>query len=202
MRCVANHSFSNGQKDGLYTISDELWALGAVLWRMMLGKDLPAVSGCGKCDCIHFRRCAYEPNCVRQFARSQNCNCDTGGCPHVMGAPPCSHPSFSQPVSNHNCDVLINIDVTLEQLQYSKWLRAAVHILLDYPLFTPRNSSAEVLQAVEDLYANWKVYTRTTVGEKYCDIDDDIRSRWKRIFRGQPNGETTDAARDEVIHVI
>ncbi|KAF4912133.1 hypothetical protein CGCVW01_v011242 [Colletotrichum viniferum] len=146
----------------LYTISDDHWALGAVLFRMMLGFPLPSLDGCDTCDCVHIRRC-QDIQCI-------------GTNRHVGRG--CEHVNFRGCECTHQCDERadVHIDETLMQVGYSQHLKLAVRLVLDYDLVRPAAESRTLCDEIQKLYCEWRV--KTEDGREYVDVMDDLRRRF------------------------
>lgn len=146
----------------LYTISDDHWALGAVLFRMMLGFPLPSLDGCDTCDCVHIRRC-QDIQCI-------------GTNRHVGRG--CEHVNFRGCECTHQCDERadVHVDETLMQVGYSQHLKLAVRLLLDYDLVRPAAESRTLCDEIQKLYCEWRV--KTEDGREYVDVMDDLRRRF------------------------
>ncbi|OHW97386.1 g2-specific serine threonine protein kinase [Colletotrichum incanum] len=146
----------------LYTLSDEHWALGAVLFRMMVGDPLPSLDGCKACRCIHIRRCvkadcAYDGkhlSCECQHDTFRGCRCPT----------PCQIERDA------------HIDKTLDRVGYSSYLTLAVRILLNYDLRAPAVGTQALADEVEVLYRRWR--NETQDGQEYVDVEDDLGYRF------------------------
>ncbi|KAK1589758.1 uncharacterized protein LY79DRAFT_670366 [Colletotrichum navitas] len=150
----------NGKR--LYTLSDEHWALGAVLFRMMTGHSLPSLDGCRACRCIHIRRCA-KVSCVYNGEHSgrecehdafRGCHCPT----------PCT------------AETDVHIDEALHRARYSSNLVLAVRMLLNYDLEAPAVGTQGLAVEIEVLYRRWR--SETEDGREYVDVDDDLEYRF------------------------
>ncbi|KAF6842966.1 hypothetical protein CMUS01_02544 [Colletotrichum musicola] len=157
----ADYKATGDERKRLYTISDDHWALGAALFRMMFGRPLPSLDGCEACRCIHIRRCA-DMNCVDGTAHygygCEHRNFEGCRCPQQCTAQPDFH-----------------IDEILSRLGYSKYLKVAARKLLDYDLENPARSTWELCEDIDLLYYAWR---KTEDGRAYVDIRDDMRGRF------------------------
>ncbi|KAF9876212.1 g2-specific serine threonine protein kinase [Colletotrichum karsti] len=146
----------------LHTISDDHWDLGAVLFRMMVGYPLPTFDGCETCNCVHIRRCE-SIQCI-------------GGESHLGRG--CEHPNFQGCKCVNQCEshTDIHIDENLMRVGYSKYLKLAVRLLLDYDLMNPAAGSQRLCDEVEVLYRKWR--NKTEDGREYIDVMDDLRGRF------------------------
>ncbi|KAL0941885.1 G2-specific serine threonine protein kinase [Colletotrichum truncatum] len=163
MRKQWNEYIVTGEKSKrLYTISDDHWALGAVLFRMMAGFPLPSLDGCQACGCVHIRRC-LNIQCI-------------GGDDHLGRG--CEHPNILGCKCVEPCDdqTDIHIDETLMRMGYSKYLKLAVRLLLDYDLLTPAAGSQHLSDEIEVLYQKWR--NKTEEGREYVDVLDDLRGKF------------------------
>ncbi|PNY29831.1 Uncharacterized protein TCAP_00259 [Tolypocladium capitatum] len=154
-----------------YTLSDELWSVGNVLFNMMTGRKLTYV--CRPYGCAHVTKCR-EGGCLEKAAAADACDCLLGGCHHVPEAA-CTHdvsdwdrsrdPRCEQPV--------INIDSYLAKARYSHWLRGVVKGMLE---FDPKSKllttkALPVAKTVEEQFQLWREDTKE--GQDYVDLDDD-----------------------------
>ncbi|CRK44320.1 hypothetical protein BN1723_001006 [Verticillium longisporum] len=185
----------DGQKNHrMYTLSDEHWALGAVLYRMMTARELPSRDPCAGCaaGCVHVTACA-DTYCLLEEAESdqldrwgdvdldKTCRCDYGGCEHVrevIKMSQCTHPKWGPTcVCADKCGTkTVNIDDVLAQMDYSKGLLKAVRLLFDWDWKFSARGSVELCGKIDSLYASWK--TDTGEGREYVDVRDDARRRF------------------------
>ncbi|KAL3962506.1 hypothetical protein ACCO45_004029 [Purpureocillium lilacinum] len=119
-----------------YTLSDELWSIGSVVFTLMSGQRLTLT--CQSQGCVHVAKCS-EGGCLRAAAESKGCRCMLGGCEHVPKSQACTHGvSDWQRGKQRRCkEAVVNIDSWLALARYSCWLRDAVKALLE---FDPRAS--------------------------------------------------------------
>ncbi|KND88197.1 hypothetical protein TOPH_07209 [Tolypocladium ophioglossoides CBS 100239] len=156
-----------------YTLSDELWSVGNVLFNMMTGRRLTFV--CRPYGCAHVTKCS-EGGCLGKAAAENMCDCLLGGCRHVPETA-CTHevsdwdrsrdPRCEQPV--------INIDSYMAKARYSHWLRGTVKSLLE---FDPKSKllttkALPFAKTVEEQIQLWR--EDTDEGQDYVDIDDGVR---------------------------
>ncbi|WQF83936.1 Putative protein kinase [Colletotrichum destructivum] len=148
----------------LYTLSDEHWALGAVLFRMMVGSPLPSLDGCKKCRCIHIQRCA-KVDCVNQGKHGGGGECQ-------------QHETFRGCRCPTPCPAEedVHIDETLHRVGYSPYLVLAVRMLLNYDLEAPAVGTKALADEVEVLYRRWRGETED--GREYIDVEDDLGYRF------------------------
>ncbi|KAK2061026.1 hypothetical protein LY76DRAFT_603608 [Colletotrichum caudatum] len=150
----------NGKR--LYTLSDEHWALGAVLFRMMTGHPLPSLDGCRVCKCIHIRRCA-NVNCVHKGEHSGR------GCEHeAFHGCRCRTPCTAE--------MDVHVDEALHRTLYSPYLVLAARMLLNYDLEAPAVGTQGLAAEVEVLYRRWR--SETEDGREYVDVEDDLGYRF------------------------
>ncbi|KAM0331532.1 hypothetical protein ACHAQA_003209 [Verticillium albo-atrum] len=179
----------------MYTISDEHWALGRVLYRMMTAKELPSRDPCEKCEdqCIHVTACE-DTFCLFEEAESdqldrwgevdldKTCRCDYGGCEHVrevIKLSKCIHPKWTEGgICEAKCETkTVNVDDVLAQMDYSKSLLKAVRMLFEWDWIFSAKGSVELCSQIEVLYAKWK--RETAEGRDYVDVRDDVRRRYQ-----------------------
>ncbi|UNI18292.1 hypothetical protein JDV02_004568 [Purpureocillium takamizusanense] len=142
-----------------YTLSDELWSVGSVVFTMMSGRRLALT--CQSRGCVHVAKCS-EGGCLRAAAELRGCRCVLGGCEHVPESRACTHDvsDWHQPEKRkQRCnEAVVNIDSWLALARYSCWLRDAVKALLD---FDPHSKllTAEAVpfaEQVEEGYRAWE----------------------------------------------
>ncbi|TDZ59732.1 hypothetical protein CTRI78_v005083 [Colletotrichum trifolii] len=143
----------------LYTLSDDHWALGAAVFRMMTGYRLPTIDGCENCGCIHLRRCRII-SCLATEDHGKGCEH-----PNFRGCQ-CRPGMCATPGDTH-------IDETLDRHGYSKYLKLAVRFLLDYDLQCPVVGTKELCERVEILYQKWR--NKMDDGKEYIDVMDDLQ---------------------------
>ena len=176
-----------------YTIGDDQYALGNILYRMMRGSDenynkylpTPGVCGEAQCDCTHTVLCPVAGCVIIEAQANADCDCIYGNCPHVrQGA--CSH--TAEHIANtepclHACKFRgtrpVNVDDALRVLPYSSALRRAVRTLLSYNGVRPPRDTKSVLLSVEEEYRWWRENTED--GEDYVDVDDDVERRFRLL---------------------
>ncbi|OHE94267.1 hypothetical protein CORC01_10427 [Colletotrichum orchidophilum] len=160
----------------LYTLSDEHWALGAVLFRMMTGRRLPSLDGCEMCHCIHIRRCA-KMGCVENEPSQGQTHKGSRGCEHErFRGCQCVVPSAPAPGSCGGAEADVHVDEVLYRLGYSRYLKVAVRMLLDYDLEAPAVETRGLADRVERLYVEWRC--KTEEGREYVDVMDDLGYRF------------------------
>ncbi|OLN85278.1 hypothetical protein CCHL11_04351 [Colletotrichum chlorophyti] len=149
----------------LYTLSDDHWALGAVLFRMMTNIPLPSTEGCKACHCIHIRRC-----------KTAECSATED---HGANNYECAHENFwgcrCQP-NKCNVEADVHLDEVLRDSGYSWQLKRAVRILLDYDLMLPAVETRCYADEIEKLYRSWRM--ETVDGRAHVDVKDDLRARF------------------------
>ncbi|KAM0278984.1 hypothetical protein ACHAQH_004851 [Verticillium albo-atrum] len=193
-KCMDKYT-RDGKKDHrMYTLSDEHWALGGVLYRMMTAKELPSRDPCTQCaaGCFHVTACA-DTYCLIEEAESdqldrwgevdldKTCRCDYGGCEHVrevIKVSKCIHPKWGPTCEcEKKCGTkTVNVDDVLAQMDYSKSLLKAVRILFEWDWKFSDKGSVEMCGRIENLYAKWK--KETGEGRDYVDVRDDARKRF------------------------
>ncbi|KAM5348768.1 hypothetical protein ACJ41O_008591 [Fusarium nematophilum] len=167
------------EEDRPYTLGDEMWSLGAVVFTMMTG-SVPTYH-CEVCGCSHVFFCR-DGGCLDKDAAAKGCKCLLGGCAHLREEP-CGEETSRWLVCppEHSCpEPRINIHSSLARAKYSKSLRTIIRDLLEYDPKQGRNPWVRVVdfaQIVEDAYEEWK--EGTDEGNEYIDIDDDMARRWQ-----------------------
>ncbi|ROT36636.1 hypothetical protein SODALDRAFT_282599 [Sodiomyces alkalinus F11] len=190
----AEYTTGKAPDQRLYTISDEHWSLGAVLWRMMTSTKLPSQDSCSLCEskCRHITGCVQPLCLIAEAEEEEGCRCVYAGCQHIqarLDASPelrpehrrrCDHPKWRAA----GCDCPrgcprpdVHIDDVLAQLDYSKFLVRAVRKLFDWDWETSRRGSVTLCTEINAAYRQWK--TQTSEGREYVDVYDDA---WKRYM--------------------
>lgn len=128
----------------------------------MVGYPLPSLDGCATCKCIHIRRCA-DIQCI-------------GGDGHL--GRDCEHHNFQGCRCTKQCgaEVDSHIDETLFRVGYSKYLKLAVRLLLNYDLEAPAVETRGLVDEIEGLYRKWR--NKTEDGKEYVDVMDDLGYRF------------------------
>ncbi|KAF4977500.1 hypothetical protein FZEAL_5978 [Fusarium zealandicum] len=165
--------------DRPYTLSDEMWSIGAVIFTMMTG-DAPTYC-CNECRCSHVYVCE-SGGCLEVDATAKGCDCLLGGCSHVSQGSCGDDMTLWTPCPpEHNCpEPNINIHSHLARARYTKMLRKIIGDLLYHDPHRHQNPWVRMVdfaQVVEEAYQEWK--TETEEGKDYVDIDDDMAVRWR-----------------------
>ncbi|KAK5987896.1 hypothetical protein PT974_12032 [Cladobotryum mycophilum] len=160
-----------------YTLADELWSLGAVIFTMMTGQK--PVFCCSTYGCCHITTCS-QGGCLQNAAARKGCNCAMGGCKHIPNMR-CTHEELvmNRPVYNSCLEPIVNIDSHLTQARYSWRLRKVVKDLL-YCDPSKKVMISKILpftKIVMEYYRDWKEGAED--GEAYRDIEDDMAARWE-----------------------
>ncbi|KAK1728658.1 hypothetical protein CaCOL14_000141 [Colletotrichum acutatum] len=175
----------------LYTLSDEHWALGAVLFRMMTGRPLPSLDGCQTCQCIHIRRCAkmgciYDDEthkgsrgCLHENFPGCQCVVPSGSAPNARAGP---GPACGGAAAD------VHLDEVLHRSGYSRFLKVAVRTLLEYDLEIPAVQTRGLAEEMERLYKEWRCETEE--GREYADVMDDLGYRF--MVLNKMSGEILD----------
>ncbi|KAL2875002.1 hypothetical protein SGCOL_009846 [Colletotrichum sp. CLE4] len=181
MRGQWKEYLNTGRKNRrLYTLSDEHWALGAVLFRMMTGRFLPSLDGCQTCQCIHIRRCT-KMGCVYDTETHKGsrgclhenfpgCRCVVSSGSGTGSGPPGPGPACGGAAAD------VHVDEVLHRLGYSQHLKLAVRMLLEYDLETPAVETKGLADEMERLYKEWRCGTEE--GREYDDVLDDLGYRF------------------------
>ncbi|KAF7543801.1 hypothetical protein G7046_g9927 [Stylonectria norvegica] len=163
-----------------YTLADELWSIGSVVFTMMTGRAL--TYNCANCGCAHVVRCA-RGGCLKDEYESSGriCDCTVGGCEH-LSSEACDHITTQWPACPHHGQCshpVINVDSYLERARYTSYLRDAVKGLLEYSVDNRKIVKKAMPHAalVARAYALWRETTEE--GKAYRDIEDDMTERWK-----------------------
>ncbi|KXH65447.1 hypothetical protein CNYM01_09957 [Colletotrichum nymphaeae SA-01] len=190
-RHTAARLTSRPQSKRLYTLSDEHWALGAVLFRMMTGRPLPSLDGCQTCQCIHIRRCAkmlciYDDEthkgsrgCLHENFPGCQCVVPSGSAPNARAGP---GPACGGAAAD------VHLDEVLHRSGYSRYLKVAVRTLLEYDLETPAVQTRGLAEEMERLYKEWRCETEE--GREYVDVLDDLGYRF--MVLNKMSGEVKD----------
>lgn len=162
----------------MYTLADELWSIGRIVFYMMTSRHLKAF--CDDCPCTHVAFCR-SGGCIAREARRNGCRCVEGRCEHLPDGPCEDFHQFGLPCIHSHCDDkrLVNFDQLLPWTRYSSMLREAVRGLL---IFHPKAHVYPVrafdeAEEVDELYREWR--ERTKEGRQYRDIEDDMAQRWR-----------------------
>ncbi|KYK55024.1 hypothetical protein DCS_06985 [Drechmeria coniospora] len=154
-----------------YTLSDELWSIGSVVFTMMTGSQLALV--CDRFGCAHVTKCS-EGGCLRRAAHAMGCRCVAGGCPHLPRGD-CSHAVADwERMRDERCGQgVINVDTNLARAPYSHWLRDAVRCLLEFdPASKLLTSTASRFATMAEIgFRHWREGTEE--GRSYVDVDDE-----------------------------
>ncbi|KAJ6437747.1 protein kinase domain-containing protein [Purpureocillium lavendulum] len=152
-----------------YTLTDELWSVGKVIFAMMSGQRLAEATKC------------FEGGCLRAAADAQGCRCVLGGCQHI---PSVQQHTCTHEVSDwleHGKDSgwrrsrssvhVVNLDTWLARARYSCWLRDAVKGLLD---FDPKSKqlTAEAISYAEDVEGGYQAWLDVTACAELFTPDD------------------------------
>lgn len=175
-----------------YTLKDELFAIGGIVFTMMTGKSLPL--SCPYCSRSHIYLCA-QGGCLQATAVKRGCNCADGGCEH-MPKESCTH-GYPQRASGgersllSQCTLLsVNIDGFLMRARYSWRLRRMVKELLDYHPPTKMEGCVmkvlPLMLLVEDHYREWKDEMERGDEYGYRDIEDDMSARMEATMGPAP----------------
>ncbi|KAL2755969.1 hypothetical protein ACRALDRAFT_1081989 [Sodiomyces alcalophilus JCM 7366] len=175
----AEYTTGKAPDQRLYTISDEHWSLGAVLWRMMTATKLPSQDSCDLCEnkCRHVTGCLEPSLClIAEAEQEEGCRCLYAGCQHVqtrLEARPeirpehrrrCGHlPKWRRAGCDcpHGCPRPdVHIDDVLAQLDYSKFLVWAVRKLFDYDGEASRRGSVMLCTEIDAAYRQWRAQTK------------------------------------------
>ncbi|KAH7151894.1 kinase-like domain-containing protein [Dactylonectria estremocensis] len=163
-----------------YTLVQELWSVGAVVFTMMTGRA-PTFC-CKKCGCSHIQACAVR-GCLENVARGNGCKCKIGGCKHISGEE-CTHTESKwRPCpADHRCrEPIINLHTYLARAKYTYFLRDAVkELIISDPKQEGGNATVAVhhVNYVESMFQSWK--DTTEEGKQYRSLDDDMTERWRK----------------------
>ncbi|RSL69169.1 hypothetical protein CEP54_002418 [Fusarium duplospermum] len=161
-----------------YTLGDEMWSIGSVIFTMMTGLEVNYY--CDICGCSHVFFCQRD-GCLEHDAADNGCECLYGGCKH-LSKDGCREEITRWTRCGHNCQKpKINVHTYMARAWYTKTLRSLVKDLLLYDPQLAKNPWAradEFAQIVEVAYQEWK--RGTEEGRYYVDIDDDMAARFRR----------------------
>ncbi|KAM0426791.1 hypothetical protein ACHAPT_008107 [Fusarium lateritium] len=173
-----------------YTLGDEMWSIGSVIFTMMTG--LEVTYDCGVCGCSHVFFCQRD-GCLEDDAATNGCKCLFGGCKH-LSKDGCREEISRWTRCMHDCPKpKINVHSYMARARYTKMLRTLVKDLLLYDPqlgLNPWVRVVEFAQVVEEAYQEWK--RETEEGREYVDIDDDMAARFRRSREGDDSSSEED----------
>ncbi|KAK6449702.1 hypothetical protein FP744_10005952 [Trichoderma asperellum] len=143
-----------------YTIADELFSIGSVIFTMMTGqKPVPSYE--------NYSRCHITSSSPQDSGQTP---CNQQNTTQLELHPRPRHPSCHEPT--------INTDSYLARAQYSEQLRDMVRCLLDCGPGSSRTQMDRVLPTTMlamQRYQHWKFHSEQ--GKLYKDIEDDMAAR-------------------------
>ncbi|KAL9477273.1 hypothetical protein ACSS6W_007114 [Trichoderma asperelloides] len=143
-----------------YTIADELFSIGSVIFTMMTGqKPVPSYE--------NYSRCHITSSSPQDSGQTP---CNQQNTTQLELHPRPRHPSCHEPT--------INTDSYLARAQYSEQLRDMVRCLLDCGPGSSRTQMDRVLPTTMlamQRYQHWKLHSEP--GKLYKDIEDDMAAR-------------------------
>ncbi|KAH7312292.1 kinase-like domain-containing protein [Stachybotrys elegans] len=162
----------------LYTLREELYSIGSVLFHMMTGRK--ATNTCEKSGHSHIIRCKHG-DCLLRQAYLAGCYCNHGGCEHIKTLK-CAHGKANWELcSDTDCkDPIINIDELLPRSPFSDLLRRQVEELLAEDGREPKNGLVAEASGIADRIelAYWKWRKETAEGRRYRDVEDVMMEVW------------------------
>lgn len=148
------------QENRPYTVADELFSIGSVIFTMMTGRK-PVTSY------ENYRRCHITSSSPQD---SEQTSCDQQNTTQLELHPQPRHPSCHEPA--------INTDSYLVRAQYSEQLRDMVRCLLECDQGSHKAQMDRVLPTTMlamQRYQHWKLHS--VQGKLYKDIEDDMAAR-------------------------
>ncbi|CAM1506388.1 Fc.00g060290.m01.CDS01 [Cosmosporella sp. VM-42] len=178
-----------------YTLGDEFFSIGAVVFTMMTG--ITPTTNCKKCGCSHV---THVQNCLMNTFKCPRDSFPLGPDAHMKDKTS-TDPKTLSGVCEHDCsEDEINIDAYLGQARYSDGLRRVLHLFL---LYNGRkklslSKALNTYKIVDHYFMSWK---ETEEGREYKDVEDDMAERW-RVSKEKGEQERLEKENNGAAYVI